>query len=64
MTQNAMRLNWPRQEVDERLQMIMHEIHKTCVEYGKQGDFVNYIDGANVAGFIKVADAMLDQGVV
>jgi glutamate dehydrogenase (NADP+) len=64
MTQNAMRLNWPRHEVDERLQMIMHEIHSTCVKYGKQGDFVNYIDGANIAGFIKVADAMLDQGVV
>ncbi len=64
MTQNAMRLNWPRHEVDERLQMIMHAIHSTCVEYGKQGDFVNYIDGANVAGFIKVANAMLDQGVV
>jgi len=64
MTQNAMRLNWPRQEVDDRLQMIMHEIHSTCVKHGKQGDFVNYIDGANVAGFIKVADAMLDQGVV
>ncbi len=64
MTQNAMRLNWPRQEVDDRLQMIMHEIHRTCVKHGKQGDFVNYIDGANVAGFIKVADAMLDQGVV
>ncbi len=64
MTQNAMRLYWTRQEVDERLQMIMHEIHRTCVKHGRQGDFVNYIDGANVAGFIKVADAMLDQGVV
>jgi len=64
MTQNAMRLYWTRQEVDERLQMIMHEIHRTCVKHGKTGDFVNYIDGANVAGFIKVADAMLDQGVV
>ncbi len=64
MTQNSMRLSWTRAEVDERLQMIMHEIHGTCVKYGKQGDFINYIDGANVAGFIKVADAMLDQGVV
>ncbi len=64
MTQNSMRLSWTRAEVDERLQMIMHEIHSTCVKYGKQGDFINYIDGANVAGFIKVADAMLDQGVV
>ena len=64
MTQNAMRLYWTRQEVDERLQMIMHEIHRTCVKHGTQNDHVNYIDGANVAGFIKVADAMLDQGVV
>jgi len=64
MTQNSMRLSWTRAEVDERLQMIMHEIHRTCVKHGKEGDFINYIDGANVAGFIKVADAMLDQGVV
>ncbi|MGB5293655.1 MAG: NADP-specific glutamate dehydrogenase [Thermoanaerobaculia bacterium] len=64
MTQNSMRLSWTRAEVDERLQMIMHEIHRTCVKHGKDGDFINYIDGANVAGFIKVADAMLDQGVV
>ena len=64
MTQNAMRLSWTRQEVDERLQMIMHEIHNTCVKHGTQEDYVNYIDGANVAGFIKVANSMLDQGVV
>ena len=64
MTQNAMRLYWTRQEVDERLKMIMQEIHRTCVKYGRQGEFTNYLDGANVAGFIKVADAMLDQGVV
>ena len=64
MTQNAMRIYWTRDEVDDRLRMIMHEIHKTCVERGTQGDYVNYIDGANVARFIKVADAMLDQGVV
>ncbi len=64
MTQNSMRLSWTRQEVDERLQKIMKEIHRTCVEHGKQGDFVNYVDGANIAGFLKVADAMLDQGVV
>jgi glutamate dehydrogenase (NADP+) len=64
MTQNAMRLCWTRQEVDERLQMIMKEIHRTCVKYGTQDGFVNYIDGANIGGFIKVADAMLDQGVV
>ncbi|TNF73626.1 MAG: glutamate dehydrogenase, partial [Acidobacteria bacterium] len=62
--QNAMRISWTRQEVDERLQMIMKEIHRTCVKYGTQDDFINYIDGANIGGFIKVADAMLDQGVV
>jgi len=64
MTQNAMRISWTREEVDERLRMIMKEIHATCVRHGKDGDFVNYIDGANIAGFIKVADSMLDQGVV
>ena len=67
MTQNAMRLSWTRQEVDERLHMIMKEVHKSCVEHGSDGQsdgFVNYVDGANIAGFIKVADAMLDQGVV
>ena len=64
MTQNAMRLSWTREEVDERLHMIMKEIHRTCVEHGKKEDFVNYVDGANIAGFIKVADSMLDQGVV
>jgi glutamate dehydrogenase/leucine dehydrogenase len=65
MTQNAMRLSWIREEVDQRLQLIMQEIHKTCVRYGKRGDGpVNYVDGANIGGFMKVADAMLDQGVV
>ncbi len=64
MTQNSMRLSWSREEVDERLHRIMKEIHATCVEHGKQGDFINYVDGANIAGFLKVADAMLDQGVV
>ena len=64
MTQNAMRLQWTRDEVDTRLRMTMHEIHRTCVRYGRDGDFVNYVNGANIGGFIKVADAMLDQGVV
>ncbi len=65
MTQNAMRLRWTRSEVDERLHILMQEIHRTCVRYGKQGDGpVNYVDGANIGGFMKVADAMLDQGVV
>ncbi len=64
MTQNSMRLSWSREEVDQRLHRIMKDIHGKCVEHGKQGDFVNYVDGANIAGFLKVADAMLDQGVV
>ena len=64
MTQNSMRLSWSREEVDERLHRIMREIHQACVEHGKDGDYVNYVDGANIAGFIKVADAMLDQGLV
>jgi len=64
MTQNSMRLTWTRDEVDNRLHMIMTSIHEQCVKYGKQGDFINYVNGANIAGFIKVADSMLDQGVV
>ena len=64
MSQNSMRLAWTRKEMDERLHMIMKGIHQTCVKYGRDGDFVSYIDGANVGGFIKVADAMLDQGLV
>ncbi|MHA7111786.1 NADP-specific glutamate dehydrogenase [Sunxiuqinia elliptica] len=64
MTQNSQRLNWTREEVDARLHMIMREIHETCVRYGRVGDKINYIKGANVGGFVKVADAMLAQGVV
>jgi glutamate dehydrogenase (NADP+) len=64
MSQNSLRLSWARDEVDSRLHDIMRAIHEQCVEYGKDGDFVNYVKGANIAGFIKVADAMLDQGVV
>ena len=64
MSQNAMRLSWSRKEVDDRLHTIMKDIHSTCVEHGREGDFINYVNGANIAGFIKVADAMLDQGVV
>ena len=64
MTQNSMRLTWTRKEVDERLHMTMKGIHRTCVKYGRDGDSVSYVDGANVGGFIKVADAMLDQGLV
>jgi glutamate dehydrogenase/leucine dehydrogenase len=64
MTQNSMRLNWTRDEVDSRLKMIMKAIHEQCTNYGTEGDYTNYVVGANVAGFIKVADAMLEQGVV
>jgi len=65
MTQNSMRLPWTRKEVDQRLQQIMTSIHGTCVKYGKEdGEYVNYVTGANIGGFVKVADAMLAQGVV
>ncbi|RMX00165.1 NADP-specific glutamate dehydrogenase [Allofranklinella schreckenbergeri] len=65
MSQNAMRLAWTRQEVDQRLFGIMQSIHQACLEYGRRADGkVSYIDGANIAGFVKVADAMLAQGVV
>lgn len=64
MSQNSMRINWTREEVDTRLQNIMRDIHGQCVKYGEDGEFVNYMRGANIAGFIKVADSMLDQGVV
>ncbi len=64
MSQNSLRLSWTREEVDERLHSIMVEIHKSCVKYGKDGKYVDYVKGANIAGFVKVADAMLDQGVV
>ena len=65
MSQNSMRLRWSAEEVDQRLHQIMLRIHDACVEYGKGPDgFVNYVKGANVAGFLRVANAMLDQGVV
>jgi glutamate dehydrogenase/leucine dehydrogenase len=65
MSQNSLRLSWTRDEVEKRLQDIMINIHNTCVEYGKESDgFVNYVNGANIGGFVKVADAMLDQGLV
>jgi glutamate dehydrogenase (NADP+) len=64
MSQNSMRLNWSREEVDSKLHGIMKSIHAACVEYGRDGDRIDYVSGANVAGFIKVADSMLDQGVV
>ncbi len=64
MTQNSMRLNWTREEVDFRLKQIMKDIHETCVNYGKEGNKVDYVKGANIGGFVKVAEAMLAQGIV
>ena len=65
MSQNAMHLSWSAEEVDEKLHQIMHEIHKQCVKYGTQSDgYINYVRGANVAGFMKVAKAMMAQGIV
>ncbi len=64
MSQNSMRINWSREEVDSKLHNIMKSIHESCVDHGYENDHINYVKGANIAGFIKVADAMLDQGVV
>ena len=65
MTQNSLRYNWTREEVDEKLREIMLSIHNSCIEHGKQKNgYVNYVKGANIAGFVKVADAMLAQGVI
>jgi glutamate dehydrogenase (NADP+) len=64
MSQNSLRLSWTREEVDQKLHGIMKAIHEQCVEYGTEGKFINYVNGANIAGFIKVADSMIDQGVV
>jgi glutamate dehydrogenase (NADP+) len=64
MTQNSMRLSWSREEVDEKLHTIMKNIHATCVKFGKEGDYVDYVKGANIGGFVKVAEAMMAQGVV
>ncbi|MEM7160827.1 MAG: NADP-specific glutamate dehydrogenase [Bacteroidota bacterium] len=64
MSQNSLRMSWTREEVDEKLKGIMHSIHGQCVEFGTEGDYVDYVKGANIAGFVKVADAMIDQGVV
>src|SRR5690606_40632133 len=63
MSQNSLRLSWTREEVDEKLNHIMNDIHAACVKYGKREDgYIDYVKGANVAGFVKVADAMLAQG--
>jgi glutamate dehydrogenase (NADP+) len=64
MSQNSLRLSWTSEEVESRLHNIMIAIHEQCVKYGKSGDYVDYVKGANIAGFVKVADAMLSQGLV
>jgi glutamate dehydrogenase (NADP+) len=65
MSQNSMKLNWTAEEVDQKLHQIMINIHSACIKYGKEPDgYVNYVKGANIAGFLKVANAMLDQGVL
>ncbi|MFI5172090.1 MAG: NADP-specific glutamate dehydrogenase [Chitinophagales bacterium] len=64
MSQNSLRMSWSREEVDTQLKKIMHNIHNTCVKYGKEGKHINYVKGANIGGFVKVADAMLAQGLV
>jgi glutamate dehydrogenase (NADP+) len=65
MTQNSIRLSWSREEVDAKLHDIMRAIHASCVKYGTQADgYINYVKGANVAGFMKVAEAMMEQGVI
>lgn len=64
MSQNSLRLSWTREEVDSKLKEIMHNIHQNCVKYGKENSYINYVQGANIAGFIKIADAMLAQGHV
>jgi glutamate dehydrogenase (NADP+) len=65
MTQNSMRYNWTTEDVDKQLHQIMKNIHESCVKYGQiSKDKIDYIKGANIAGFVKVAEAMLDQGIV
>ena len=64
MAQNSLRYNWTREEVDSKLKEIMNEIHKSCLKYGSEKNYINYVKGANIAGFVKVADAMIAQGVV
>ena len=65
MSQNSMRLKWTAEEVDQRLRTIMADIHAACLKYGTEPDgYINYVKGANIAGFIKVANAMVEQGIV
>ena len=64
MTQNAAHLSWTSEEVDAKLHQIMESIHNACLKYGQEEGYINYVKGANIAGFMKVAHAMLDQGVI
>jgi glutamate dehydrogenase (NADP+) len=65
MTQNSIKLSWTREEVDQKLQEIMKNIHDACIKYGTEdGGYVNYVKGANIAGFMKVAKAMTAQGIL
>ena len=64
MAQNSLRMHWSRKEVDDKLKIIMKQIHQSCMQYGQGSSNVDYVKGANIAGFIKIADSMLDQGVV
>ena len=64
MTQNAMHISWSAEEVDAKLHQIMSAIHQQCVEHGKEDQYINYVKGANIAGFMKVAKAMMAQGIV
>jgi glutamate dehydrogenase (NADP+) len=64
MSQNSLRMSWTAEEVDAKLDAIMVSIHNACVEYGTEGDYTDYVKGANIAGFVKVADSMIDQGLV
>jgi glutamate dehydrogenase/leucine dehydrogenase len=64
MSQNGIRLQWSREEVDQRLKRIMQRIHETCIKYGSEGKYINYVKGANIGGFVKVADAMIDHGLI
>ena len=65
MTQNSMKISWTAEEVDQKLKQIMHDIHEQCTRYGKESDsYTNYVKGANIAGFMKVAKAMMAQGIL
>ena len=64
MTQNAMHIYWTNEEVDARLHQIMSDIHEQCLQYGREDGYINYVKGANIAGFLKVANAMLQQGII